>query len=81
MVEVKLRIITEVRQHPVIYDKAHKSHFKKMSKLLFLIVKFNCKMYFYCMLLNQEFPQYEHLEIDGEFYFSLYLLSMTQNVW
>ena len=38
LVEVKLRIITEVRQHPVIYDKAHKSHFKKMSKLLFLIV-------------------------------------------
>ena len=73
LVEVKLRIIAEVRQHPVIYDKAHKSHFKKNVKAPI----FNG----IAELLNQEFPQYEHLEIDGEFYFSLYLLSMTQNVW
>ena len=50
LVEVKFRIIAEVRQHPVIYDKAHKGHFKKNVKAPI----FNG----IAELLNQEFPQY-----------------------
>ena len=28
MFEVQLRIIQEIRQNPLIYDKAHRNHFK-----------------------------------------------------
>ena len=32
MFEVKSKIISEIRLHPVIYDKAHRNHFKKNIK-------------------------------------------------
>ena len=54
MFKVCLRIIQEIRQNPLIYDKAHCNHFKSNMRKNILHKK--------ALLVNHEF----NMEIDGE---------------
>ena len=54
MFEVRLRIIQEIMQNPLIYDKAHRNHFKSNMRRNIL--------HEIALLINQEF----NMEIDGE---------------
>ena len=56
MFEVQCRIITEIRNHPVIFDKAHRNHCKPNVKDL--------KLQGIADLINQEFS----LDVDGKLY-------------
>ena len=54
MFEVQLRIIQEIWQNPLIYDKAHHNHFKSNMRRNIL--------HEIAILINQEF----NMEIDGD---------------
>ena len=54
MFEVQLRIIQEIRQNPLIYDKAYCKHFKSNMRRNII--------HEIALLINQEF----NMEIDGE---------------
>ena len=55
MFEVRLRIIQEIHQNPLIYDEAHRNHFKSNMRRNILNE--------IALLVNQEF----NMEIDGEY--------------
>ena len=67
MFEVQLRIIQEIRQNPLIYDKAHRNHFKtNMRRNISNEI---------AILVNQEFNK----EIDGEYNCNLFNFSFGIN--